>query len=359
MCPSGSLAWHHAMAANVVHFKLTMRLQGLQAGPPPETEVRFGHEDAAVSLIRDQGPEGQISEDMVLTATARRDVPSGVIDTLRSFLARRESEKVEAKPHFSEDVLVVTGADVGWVLEPPQEVALVFGDVFDRLAGLALRWADLLKWRFNRPQPANPMTQASFLWSLDEQEWTAPPGGLFRAPVMGSTGPILENDVFAEIYEWWKSPGAIVPLSRQILIDSNAELGDNNRAAYVLAVAAAEVGVKEFCSLRGGAESESWLLREMASPPLRRLLREYIVFFTDRRTTDGHVFPRQLVAELDRAVETRNRIIHRGEQAPTDEQTSTMLVAASDLLYLLDWFAGHEWALGYVSADTAASYEPE
>lgn len=148
----------------------------------------------------------------------------------------------------------------------------------------------------------------------------------------------------------------VVPLSRQIVVDANTQLGENNRAAIALAVAAVEVGVKEFCATNGNAESEAWLLREVASPPLRRLLRDYTVFFTSRRTTDGRSFPRQLLTTIEQAIEARNRIVHRGDSPPNDEETAAILVAANDVLYLLDWFAGHDWALAYVSSQVASAY---
>ena len=77
---------------------------------------------------------------------------------------------------------------------------------------------------------------------------------------------------------------------------------------------------------------------------------------TSRKTTDGRIFPKPLLVTLDQAVEARNRIVHRGDLPPKDEDTAAILVAANDLLYLLDWFSGHDWALAFVSSEVADAY---
>jgi hypothetical protein len=340
--------------AGVVHFRLGVPLPGLQAGPRPDEEIRFANDDLGLALFRLPGADGAFTDDMVVVVTAQREVPEDVLTKLTAFIEETRNEP--PAPQLSEDVVMFTGADAIWFIAPPENVHRLFGDIHEELAAPAARLVGILRWRFNRPYPANPMAGAELDWSLDGATWHRAPGGAFHAPLVGSTGPVLDPPAFEEIHEWWASQNPVVPLSRQILVDANTQLGENNRAAIALAVAAVEVGVKEFCATKGNAESEAWLLREMASPPLRRLLRDYTVFFTSRRTTDGRSFPKPLLVTLDRAIEARNRIVHRGDLPPMDEETAAILVAANDVLYLLDWFAGHDWALAHVSREVASAY---
>jgi hypothetical protein len=136
------------------------------------------------------------------------------------------------------------------------------------------------------------------------------------------------------------------PVAHQLLVEAFEQSRSNPRGAFVLAVAAAEVGVKQYAA-RGG-ESESWLLSELPSPPLTKLLKDYLPLLTTRRTTNGEVIPRSIRASLDSAVQTRNKIVHRGAGAPSSIVLTELLATVNDLLYLLDWLSGSEWAFDLV-----------
>ena len=56
-------------------------------------------------------------------------------------------------------------------------------------------------------------------------------------------------------------------------------------------------------------------------------------------------------------MKTRNRLMHRGQEPPTEESVATLLAGVNDLLYLLDWFAGHDWAFGHLELETQQAYE--
>jgi hypothetical protein len=75
-----------------------------------------------------------------------------------------------------------------------------------------------------------------------------------------------------------------------------------------------------------------------------KLVASYLVFFTDVRTKDGRVVPKGIVKQLQAAGEMRNKVIHRGISPPERGDVLATLIAVNDLLYLLDWFSGHDWA---------------
>jgi len=131
----------------------------------------------------------------------------------------------------------------------------------------------------------------------------------------------------------------------------------NRRAAFIIAFVAAEVGVKQFGSNQSASLSEAWLLENLQSPPLDRLLREYLVPLTGKKTRSGHAVPPALATLFEKSMKTRNRLMHRGEEPPSEEAVVKLLAGVNDLLYLLDWFAGHDWAFGCLSDDTRAAYE--
>ena len=80
---------------------------------------------------------------------------------------------------------------------------------------------------------------------------------------------------------------------RAALRRSRSRPGERCRASLVLAVAAAEVAIKQFAATHSGRESEAWLISKLPSPSIRVLLKDYMPFFTDKRTTDGFA-PRRL-----------------------------------------------------------------
>jgi hypothetical protein len=146
------------------------------------------------------------------------------------------------------------------------------------------------------------------------------------------------------------------PLARQILLQARALADANPRASLVLAVAAAEVGLKRF-AVESSAPSEGWLISEIQSPPLPKLTKRYVPFLPDKRTTEeGNIVPKSLHKALDQAAEARNDVVHQAEAGFDEQRLAKLLVVVNDFLYLLDWFTGHEWAFGHLQEETEQAY---
>ena len=65
------------------------------------------------------------------------------------------------------------------------------------------------------------------------------------------------------------------------------------------------------------------------------------------------VFPltKSLDDSIKKGVTTRNNIVHLGCQAPSMESTDNILSAVQDVLWILDYCCGHDWAFNYISID--------
>jgi hypothetical protein len=232
----------------------------------------------------------------------------------------------------------------------------VCDEVYDELHGDASRLVQTLRWLFNRRWPARPLRRARPLWSVNGR-----PGARLRSGPSNSrpsARAILElTEQGIELVERvWKGAELGEPLARQILLEAVSLAEENPRAAFIVAVAAAEIGVKQFAAGQSESLSEAWLLENLQSPPLDRLLREYLVRLTDKKTTDGRAVPPELTSLFEKAIKTRNRLVHRGEAPPSEEEVAALLVRVNDLLYLLDWFAGHTWAFRHVQEKTQSAY---
>jgi hypothetical protein len=177
-------------------------------------------------------------------------------------------------------------------------------------------------------------------------------------PYFGGEEVELDESALEQIGRLWASSTVMEPLARQILLEAITLQSDNPRAALILAVTAAEVGIKQFAADASASAAEGWLVTNMPSPSLAKLVRHYLEFFTDKKTKDGRAVPRQLSKSLTDAVELRNEIVHRGVSPPREGGLAAVFVAVNDLLYLLDWFSGHEWAFDYLQDDTRAAYVP-
>ena len=171
------------------------------------------------------------------------------------------------------------------------------------------------------------------------------------------TGSELDESAVESLNQMWGSRDVAEPLARQVLLEAQELAVENPRAALVLAVTAAEMGVKQFAA-RQARESEAWLLNNLASPPLATLLKEHLPFFTEKHTTDGHAVPKRLRRAVAKAVEKRNKVVHRGDDADYDVSSLPQVLAdINELLYLLDWFAGHDWAFDHLQPATQRAYE--
>jgi hypothetical protein len=138
------------------------------------------------------------------------------------------------------------------------------------------------------------------------------------------------------------------PLARQVLLEAGNLVETNPRAAWVLAVAAAEIGVKQFGSARGSV-SESWLITTLPSPPLSALLAHYVPLIVAATShVDRPPLPKPLRKLLVEAAETRNEIVHKGIDAPSPDDLIELLGVVNQLLYYLDWVGGHDWAAAHL-----------
>jgi hypothetical protein len=118
----------------------------------------------------------------------------------------------------------------------------------------------------------------------------------------------------------------------------------NPRSAIVIGISAAEVGFKHLVAeLVPDAE---WLISKVPSPPLPKMLKEYLPLLPTKLTLDGSTPapPKYVRTLLTDGVESRNTIAHAGQGGLHGQLLVDTLEAVRDMLYLFDYYAGHEWA---------------
>jgi hypothetical protein len=218
---------------------------------------------------------------------------------------------------------------------------------------------NLLRWRHKTLEGPTALTIA--------------PASLFWAelPDQSSTEGALWQQVAAGIHSLDLPPGgtldvspdagsridallagrADAPLGHALLREAWQIRDSNIRSALVMAVAAAESGAKEFISTV--APDTSWLLENLPSPPLDKILKSYLPHLPSRSGDCQTVsqLPTDCFATLRRAVEVRNKIVHRRSVNIDQAALEGTLRAVVELLYFLDYHLGYGWA----RADAAQS----
>lgn len=145
------------------------------------------------------------------------------------------------------------------------------------------------------------------------------------------------------------------PLYHDLFREAWQNQRDNPRSAIVMGIAAAETGFKT--SLMDLNPSVSWIVENLQSPPLDRMLRDYMAQLPARNRVKGEVRrpPKKVISTIKKGIELRNKLVHGREETVTTEEVRGMLEAVRDLLYMLDYYRGHDWAMERVSPEVATS----
>jgi hypothetical protein len=247
-------------------------------------------------------------------------------------------------PRFRASIRVVN-SDIGEVIR----------GVTETLSDVLTRSFNALRWRLGVAGNHSPLRLYPDLWgwSEDREMWNR-----FRFHYSYSF-PQAEggSDITADVVDWIAQTikvGADEPLAHQLFREAWEQRDINPRSALVIGVAALEAGVKEAAA--DLVPDTRWLLENLQSPPIDRLLRDFVPLMPARNTFDGAVLPphRETLKSLRSAINARNKVAHTGKVPPQDETLSSILTPAGieetlrsirEVLWLIDYYRGSEWAI--------------
>jgi hypothetical protein len=147
------------------------------------------------------------------------------------------------------------------------------------------------------------------------------------------------------------------PIAHQLFLEAWDNRPTNRRSSLVIGVAALEVGIKEFlCKLLPAGE---WFFLEAPSPPVKRILTEYLPKLATPLRLGGKVVapPTRILKLVERAISTRNRTAHATGETIPPEALDEMLLAIKDVLWMLDYYGGARWALSHLTSSTRDELE--
>jgi hypothetical protein len=223
------------------------------------------------------------------------------------------------------------------------------GNVCKDMQSFIVRTLRLLRWRTRSPGRPYPIrATVSFRWSLDGLEWK-PVAHYLSMKIRQLENPPKLTDEATEFVGTAILGDLDEPLGHELLREAWTNCDTNLRSAIVLAVAAAEVGFKQF-AMKVFPET-GWILENLQSPPLVRML-ELFPWDKLKLAINGQpvTVPDLLKDELKKAVTLRNEIVHGRSGTLTRDTTQEVLYSVRDLLYFLDALTDLKWwAFNFIS----------
>ena len=242
--------------------------------------------------------------------------------------------------------------------DPRPAVIETANRVYIRLNDYLLRAICVWRWWVGKAGHHNPIKDARLPhWSDDGQTWKPVPGQLNREIDRGIPYVVMtSNDLRASFIPLVKS-GASEPLAHELFHEAwNQRIGFP-RSSLLTGITAAEVGFKSFVSVL--APQAAWLAFHAPTPPLIQMLTEYLPLLPVKQTFGVSPFvPKELLELLKKGVYLRNKTTHVGGGV-SRETLKEILIAVRDLLYLLDFYCGHDWAFDHVSHEMTALIRSE
>jgi hypothetical protein len=284
----------------------------------------------------------------------KREVPDDVAEMLACLAEHKDHKsfqiitREEFRKAAFQGTLMDYGEDRVLVLDALPETLKSFErDCGHCLHEWAIRTVCLLRWRFGEEGPHNPIHSTKGMkWSLDGRHWK---GTYTNMQMTGSVRHsfLVPNETRTQVARFIRSE-VDEPLGHVFLREAWQHRRGNPRSSLVLGYAAAEVGVKH-CIIKL-VPAIDWLMLNAPTPPLPAILKNAIPEIAGK--IGMSIFPnwpsKTIQQQVQKAQEARNKLAHSGDLTLTQEELEEVLLAVRDLLYLLDYFCGHQWALSNV-----------
>jgi hypothetical protein len=212
------------------------------------------------------------------------------------------------------------------------------------LANYGKRLLCLFRWRSGSSSPHNPIRYVSKLkWSQDDEHWNSLSYSISLFPIFGFPEP-QEKAPLGEAVANLMEQGVDEPLGHELFREAWDLQASNPRSALIIGIAAAEIGFKQCVGIL--VPDAKWLVDNVPSPPLEKMLHEYLPQLPTRRRLNGRVVPPpgRWLGLIKTGVKIRNDIVHGEKYSLTLKTLREVLGVIRELLYLLDIYCGHEWA---------------
>lgn len=195
----------------------------------------------------------------------------------------------------------------------------------------------LFRWKFNLPNPHHAFHKIDKMWSFADEKWKKQPTKDSLISEMLNSYRITQED--CDLIARDLKKGVREPLAHQLFREAWTSRFQNRNSSMVIGVAALETSVKSYIAHR--IPDASWLVKELQSPPVIKIIREYLPNLIELKDL---FISQPIIKELEKAVQIRNNIVHGKTNEFDLVRLSNILVYIKEVIYLLDYHSGHEWA---------------
>jgi hypothetical protein len=335
-----------------MHFQPHSK-EGLSVNLPGEGDRRFTlrpsepEKDACGNLL---GLEGLV--------TAQYEVTEGIFEFVGTLIAdqtltRTHSDMTlpfeeEGTTKINEDGSLVKGFGL-YTKHCPEDVVELLQSAKSELSGALDRALGILRWRQGVDAPSILAPDKSLFWRVGPGVYSlAPLESLGPYTISGQAmfGVHCQPEDGNDIAELFGQDQVNEPLGHALLREACTLATESPRSAILILAAALETGVKTHVS--NVAPETAWLMENIPSPPIFKILRDYIPIL-HRKGGGDLAFWEELKPTIKQAQDlfaTRNKVAHTGTVPSDAKPIHEVINTVSDLLYVLDFLEGHEWARG-------------
>lgn len=343
-------------------FRVVLTVSDFFVEPKGDERVAFhlgGPRDIKVYLMPEQQEleQGLRSDITVCTITAATEPEAVVRQGFEALSAGRvpEDAPAEARQRWKKFLDEDGRVEPQWLLPLsilPRPMRDFIEDIRGELVEAGKDVVRASRWRFGASGGHDPFSSRPQEdgWSLDGEKWYGLP--LTTHVSVESSRLYKATEATRPEIERLLETGSREPIGHTLFREAWAQRHSNPRSALVIGIAAAEVAFKEFVS--DLVPLAQWLMKEIPSPPLPKMLRRYLPALPTRLKIQGEAKPppKQVHKLLQRGIELRNDIVHVPATAVSAFEVEDILSAVQDTLWLLDYYRGHEWALDYLQHQT-------
>jgi len=236
----------------------------------------------------------------------------------------------------------------------PPDILLLINHAESDLTAQTDRFLKLLRWRQGIDAPGEVVSHRTLYWKVGEGQYPIVPpegGPSKKITVHGMFGIRWDSGHSSDLQELWSVDDLAEPLGHTLVREAAALASESPRSSILIMTAALETAVKMHISHI--APDTAWLMQEIPSPPIFKVLRDYIPLI-HRSRGEEIVFwdkVKPFINKVQKLIELRNKVAHTGKIPENACPIQDYLELVSDMLYLLDVLEGHEWA------KTLASHE--
>jgi len=236
----------------------------------------------------------------------------------------------------------------------PSDIIDLIKNAESDLASEAERLLRLIRWRQFCDAPGEIFKHSALYWRVGEGDFPITPhnGDPSRElTIHGMFGVHWSEEHSTDLQELWNERDVIEPLGHTLLREARDLASTSPRSSILMMTTALETAVKMHIS--SIAPDTMWLMQEIPSPPIFKVLRDYIPLIHRNRgiELDFWNFVKPLINRVQKLTEVRNKVAHTGKipdhAGPLQDDFELVL----DFLYLLDVLEGHEWAKSLVSSE--------